>query len=368
MKKKLAFLLTALLLSDGICRLTELCPQNEVIGIAMEQMKGCAVVKAAETSEDKKTIEEMESNSADGSEKDIAAEDTIKEDIPTEDTMKEDSEESKELTDNKETEVLEQEKKESTKTEDRESPEAAEDEEETLLNEETNNIENEKEEEAQEDTDVYNVSFPTDSRAYLDPDNLSGRGQIFSEDFKIENYGNTDVAIKIKNIEVYYRSTEEVYELSETEVTDRTSDIKRLNVDIVWRNEKENTEKVLNVAEGTFDELVLDLKASKYDEDGSFMELDEGSVGLFYFTGSVNSNPGLVWEDGEITISFGYEVVKIEEEKEQAPEENQETEEKQEKQEEIEQKQPYDCEEERQKNYEEKNQSEEEAEEVPPAM
>ena len=105
------------------------------------------------------------------------------------------------------------------------------------------------EEEAHELSCIYNVSFPTDSRVYLDPDNLSGRGQIFSDEFKVENYGNTDVTIKIKNIEVYYRSTEKVYELSGEEVTDGHPYVKKLNVDIVWKNEEENTEKVLNVIE-----------------------------------------------------------------------------------------------------------------------
>lgn len=345
MKKKLAFLLIALLLSDGICKLTKVFPQYKIMNTSMEQID-CAVVKAAETSEDKEAAGDIEHKSADEPKKDTGAEDLA---------------ESGKLSESKETEVSGKEKRELTEKEEGELPEAPETEEELPFDEKTDNTEDEKEEEAQENIDVYHVSFPTDSRAYLDPDNLSGKGQIFSEDFRIENYGNTDISIKIKNIEVYYRTIEEVYELSETEVTDRTSDIKKLNVDIVWKNEKDNMEKVLNIAEGTFDECVLDLKASKYDEVGSFIEFDEGSVGLFYFTGTVNSNPELVWEDGEVTISFGYEIVKTEEESEQMPEENQEAEEKQENQEE-------ETEHEQTDNCEEERQSEEETEEFPLTM
>ncbi|MEY8410793.1 hypothetical protein AALB51_06015 [Lachnospiraceae bacterium 62-26] len=184
-----------------------------------------------------------------------------------------------------------------------------------------------KDDNQEEDACVYNVSFPTDSRAYLDPENLSGKGQIFSDTFKIENYGSTDIAIKIKNIDIYYRSTEDIYELTESEVVDRTSSVKKLNVDMVWKNEKENTEKVLNIAEGNQDEYVLILKASKYDSTGNFIGLDEGSAGAFYYTGTINANPEICWENDEMTVSFEYEMIKIEEKKEQLQEEKQEREE-----------------------------------------
>ncbi len=176
-----------------------------------------------------------------------------------------------------------------------------------------------------EESCIYNVAFPTGTKAFLDPDNLSGRGQIFSDDFKVENYGNTDVAIKIKNIEVYYRSTEDVYEFSEEKVSDHHSHIKKLNVDVVWKNEVEKTERVLNVLEGISDKYVLFLKASKYDENGSFAGPSDGSTGSFYFTGTLNSNPELVWEDGEVQISFDYEIENIEEDVVQEEQKQQES-------------------------------------------
>lgn len=159
---------------------------------------------------------------------------------------------------------------------------------------------------------LYNVAFPADIHAFLDPGDLSGRGQIFSDRYAVENYGNTDIVIKIKNIDVYYISTEEIYEFSEEEITDSSSRIKRLNINMVWENEAEQTEKVLHVAEGVYDECVLSLAASEYDENGEFVTLREGSSGCFYFTGTLNANPNLIWEDGEITACFDYEVVSTE--------------------------------------------------------
>jgi len=63
----------------------------------------------------------------------------------------------------------------------------------------------EAEEDGETDADekedrIYSVTFPAEIHAYLDPGNISGRGQIFSDVYTIENYSNRDVAVKIKNI------------------------------------------------------------------------------------------------------------------------------------------------------------------------
>ncbi len=178
---------------------------------------------------------------------------------------------------------------------------------------------------------VYKVSLPTSTKAYLDPENLSGKGEIFSEEYKVENYGNTDIAIQIKNIEVYYWGTEDIYEFTE-DTTDISSEkvsadfqiegfqaedshpagVKRLNVDIVWQNESERSRTVLDVTEGAPEEYVLSLKASSYDGEGNFIELNPGSTGSFYFTGTLDADPGVDWSDGEVTVHFDYEIVSME--------------------------------------------------------
>ena len=156
---------------------------------------------------------------------------------------------------------------------------------------------------------IYNVSFPANTTAYFDPDNLSGKGQVFSNPYTVENYGNTDVAIKIKNIDIEYNSTETIYEFGEEETEDSLSNVKRLHINMVWVNESENTEKVLKIMEGAPEEEVLVLRAAEYDEQGEFVSLREGGTGAFYFTGTVEAGSGAVWEDGEITVRFDYEIV-----------------------------------------------------------
>ena len=156
---------------------------------------------------------------------------------------------------------------------------------------------------------IYNVSFPANTTAYFDPDNLSGKGQVFSNPYTVENYGNTDVAIKIKNIDIEYNSTETIYEFGEEEAEDSLSNVKRLHINMVWVNESENTEKVLKIMEGAPEEEVLVLRAAEYDEEGKFVSLKEGGTGAFYFTGTVEASSGAVWEDGEVTVRFDYEIV-----------------------------------------------------------
>ncbi len=282
MRKKGAFFLNIIMINCIIMGVAWAIPKNRYINVNIEKGLGCVVVEAAEAVKDEKATN-------------ITGDAEL--------ISKESEEEEKEASGD----II------SNELEEKELREISGDAEEE---EDVSEEDLKTEEEAHELSCIYNVSFPTDSRVYLDPDNLSGRGQIFSDEFKVENYGNTDVTIKIKNIEVYYRSTEKVYELSGEEVTDGHPYVKKLNVDIVWKNEEENTEKVLNVIEGISDENVLDLKASKYDEDGNFIELNKGSTGLFYFTGSMNANSALEWNNGDMIVSFDYEIVEAEEEQE----------------------------------------------------
>ena len=292
MEKKLVFFLAVCLLNNGLNWGFEISSPNRSDDISMETEAGYAVDEGtSEIPNGEDLSENEESETAGESEGDMVTgelkEDEKDLDVETPDEKQQEEAEKSDFQE-EEQEPAEIEKK---------GTEAEETERLTI------------EDEKRED-DIYHVSFPTVSRAYLDPDNLSGRGQIFSDEFKVENYGNTNVAIKIKNIEVSFSQKKEMYELSETEITDETPSIKKINVDVVWKNAKEKTETILNVVEGRADEYVLFLDASKYDEDGNFVRLEEGSNGYFYFTGTLNSNPDLVWKDGEMSVSFEYEMVR----------------------------------------------------------
>ena len=160
-----------------------------------------------------------------------------------------------------------------------------------------------------ENHNIYSVSFPTRTMAYLDPGNLSGEGQIFSEQYIVENYGNTDVVVRINNIKIESYSPESIYEFSHDEIIDNQTEEKKLNVNMVWENDGDKSEKILNVIEGVADEDVLRLKAAEYDENGEFISLRESSRGRFYFTGTLNTNANIVWQEKDFSVRFNYELV-----------------------------------------------------------
>lgn len=149
-----------------------------------------------------------------------------------------------------------------------------------------------------EDDIIYQVSFPTNICAHLDPGNISGRGQVFSDKYEVKNYGNTDVVIKIKNITVLKNETISTY-----------SNAKEVNINIIWENKEKNIKKILPVVDSSPEEYVLYLKAAQYDENGDFIAFHKGSTGIFYFKGMISSRSS--WEDDELSAVFDYEITNI---------------------------------------------------------
>ncbi|MEZ3495240.1 MAG: hypothetical protein K1W38_23845, partial [Lachnospiraceae bacterium] len=100
-----------------------------------------------------------------------------------------------------------------------------------------------------------------------------------------------------------------IYEFSHDEIIDNQTEEKKLNVNMVWENDGDKSEKILNVIEGVADEDVLILKAAEYDENGEFISLRESSRGRFYFTGTLNTNANIVWQEKDFSVRFNYELV-----------------------------------------------------------
>lgn len=153
---------------------------------------------------------------------------------------------------------------------------------------------------------IYKVSFPASTAAYLNPENIGEFGQVFSDEFEVKNYGNTDVAIKIKNIGMDSRSARYFpASAGDAALDDHGESV--LDVDIVWENQGMSLRKTLRVADGDTDEYVLFLKAAEYDEGGNFLRLSKGSVGCFYFTGTVKAGEVLNLEE-PLPVSFYYDI------------------------------------------------------------
>ena len=152
------------------------------------------------------------------------------------------------------------------------------------------------------------------TRVYLDPGNLLGKDDIFSDNYKVTNYGNQDVLIKIKDIEIVQRWGEDLYSLSTDTPNDAYTDKVKVNLSMVWKNEKENVEKIIKVAEGDVDEYAVYLRAAEYDENNEFVKAGDGSEGKFCFTGNLEDRANICWENSRVLINFSYEIIDDEEE------------------------------------------------------
>lgn len=159
---------------------------------------------------------------------------------------------------------------------------------------------------------ISKVKIPTNTHVYLDPENLAGKGGIFSDSYEVINYGNIDVAIKIKNINIFYKDEPGIYKFSKDTVNDDNLIAKKINLDMIWSNTDDNKKKALHIVDGETDEYVIYLEASEYDENETLIKPSEASRGEFYFSGTLNAERGVQWNDGEISIHFDYEIINME--------------------------------------------------------
>lgn len=177
-----------------------------------------------------------------------------------------------------------------------------------------NDLKQEKEERPQkDDAAILKVSMPAKVKGYLDPINLSGKGGVYSDEYKVVNYGNRDIAIKIKKINIsYHNGTSKMSGPSEETVNDELMGDKKIDINMVWKNADESQEMILDMTESEPDVDVIYLKASEYDDEGRFVRLRKGSEGIFYFTGSLDSDPDAEWHAGDVAVSFSYAVEPLE--------------------------------------------------------
>lgn len=163
-----------------------------------------------------------------------------------------------------------------------------------------------------EEKSVSKVKIPTNTHVYLDPENLAGRGGIFSDSYEVINYGSTDVAVKIRNINISYGENAEVHGLSSDTVNEKSLTGKKINLNMVWSNKDDTQEKALHITDGEIDEYVIYLKASEYGKNGRLEETCDASRGEFYFTGTLSADERVEWTGDELSICFDYEIVNME--------------------------------------------------------
>lgn len=156
--------------------------------------------------------------------------------------------------------------------------------------------------------DVLTVIVPSKLDFTIDPFEVSGKGQIYSDVFLIQNYSNEDVAVRLENIKYIFANDDDFLSLDAPPDIPfglaHNSDLKEIYM--VLHYENRDWENFLITAKERSETADIILRAAEYDSEGKFVALNEESTLSFSFSGMVNHMPAKQWENKDVTVSIEY--------------------------------------------------------------
>ncbi|MDR1560414.1 MAG: hypothetical protein LBS84_12115 [Clostridiales bacterium] len=159
-----------------------------------------------------------------------------------------------------------------------------------------------------------NVVTPTLVTMNIDPFNMRDKGQIYSERYVFENRGENDVALTFTPSEIEFADDAGVYPLS-IPFTDsgelKDSELKAVYITLNF--DREDCEPIL-LTDNIMDEQTIILKASRFNENGNFMELSEDSQLTIWFSGDMNEMTLTEWDSDDIKLQIYYNLLSIDRE------------------------------------------------------
>lgn len=156
-----------------------------------------------------------------------------------------------------------------------------------------------EEESGYDGSEVLNVAVPLTVSIVIDPFEISGKGQIYSDLYEITNFGDADVLLTFTDIQVTF-ADDTNFEALAKPFDDRTdSDLK--SIYLLLNFGRDNITPVAITDPAREDDITIPLAGNQADANGnSFLS--------FYFSGSVNHLPEVGWKDGDVKISISYKL------------------------------------------------------------
>ena len=154
---------------------------------------------------------------------------------------------------------------------------------------------------------IIRVSVPCNLDFYVDPYNFSGNGHIFSPEYSIINYSNVDVELNILDLAYHFSGNGSFFASTEPLDTTISRDAKGVFMflrQITEASERINDFIITDNAENAVFTLIL--SAAEYDEEGEFVELNEGSSFYFTIMGDVSIGNSAPWLSGDVWIEMLY--------------------------------------------------------------
>lgn len=146
-------------------------------------------------------------------------------------------------------------------------------------------------------SDVLNVIVPTRVTITIDPLELDGQGQIYSNIYNIINYGEVDVLLTFTDIKVTFSDDENFEALNQPFNERINSDLK--SIYMLMNFGRADVPPTIITDPGRTGEISIPLSAAQNDAA-------ETSRVLLNFSGSVNHLPEIPWQNDDVSISLTY--------------------------------------------------------------
>lgn len=157
---------------------------------------------------------------------------------------------------------------------------------------------------------IVNVKVPENISFVIDPFEVNGRGQIFSDDLPVTNFSNVDVIVKIKSLHYTFKNDTDFVCLDQPYDYFSHSTLKAVNM-LLKSDVPEFEDFVITNRVDEAPSFEFYLAASTYDETNTWMSLNEGSEMKFSLGGTVSEAPDIPWESDDIILTIDFDVTPI---------------------------------------------------------
>ncbi len=148
------------------------------------------------------------------------------------------------------------------------------------------------------DSAVLEVMIPSTVSITIDPFELAGRGQIYSDIYEIGNYGDADVLLTFTDIQVTFADDENFESLAGPFDESSGSELKSIYLQLDFG--RDDVPSAVLTGPGRAGGISIPLASAQTGTDRSFVSLS--------FSGSVNHLPEVAWQDGDVKISMTYSI------------------------------------------------------------
>jgi hypothetical protein len=148
---------------------------------------------------------------------------------------------------------------------------------------------------------IISVIVPENMDFTIDPYGVAGRGQIYSDEKKIQNKGNTDIRITFTDFEVHFSNEQEFDSLTESFAfsSEEGEAYERKAIFLTLDFGRSGVEPVILTGWNGEQPSVL-LSAETIDPSNSYVNLTVG--------GNLNPKPATQWQDGDVSIRIAYHI------------------------------------------------------------